>query len=178
VSRPLTDIELRLTSRVTAVAVAQLRDAWRDLVELDIAVRHVCSDPHAARIAAASDIVARIALDVSLPAARGAICLCLPAAALAPFAAGATTRGTIGRPLAAPGTIAAQGQGTPLELVVHLAETRVAAADMLNLRVGDIITTAHEVGRPLSVCIDGVPKFRARAGALEGRKAVQIEAPR
>ena len=48
-------------------------------------------------------------------------------------------------------------------------------AARLGLRVGDIITTEKDVRSPLVVHIEGVSKFKARAGAFKGRKAICID---
>ena len=62
-------------------------------------------------------------------------------------------------------------------MIVHLAETRVSTGDLLNLRVGDVITTHQSVNSPLAVRVGGVTKFHGRPGALQGHKAVRIEEP-
>ncbi|NLE37862.1 MAG: FliM/FliN family flagellar motor switch protein [Pirellulaceae bacterium] len=65
--------------------------------------------------------------------------------------------------------------GALVEFRVELARTRVTAAEVLNLGVGDIITTDQRVDRPLAVEVDGHVAFHVRPGTHEGRKAVRIE---
>jgi flagellar motor switch protein FliM len=62
----------------------------------------------------------------------------------------------------------------PVELVVELAATRITTADMLELRVGDVIASEKDVNEPLLVYIEGKPKFLASPGQYKGRKAIQI----
>ena len=64
----------------------------------------------------------------------------------------------------------------PVEVVVELAATGIAAGDMLGLRVGDIIASEKDVKEPLLVYVQGKPKFHATAGQFKGRKAIQVEA--
>ena len=52
---------------------------------------------------------------------------------------------------------------------------RIRTADLLDLSVGDIITTEKEVNDPLELAVQEVPKYHARAGAFKGKKAVRIE---
>ena len=61
-----------------------------------------------------------------------------------------------------------------VEVVVDLAETHIATSDLLELQVGDIITTEKDVRQPMVVSIEGRPKFHADPGVLKGRKAVQV----
>jgi flagellar motor switch protein FliM len=62
-----------------------------------------------------------------------------------------------------------------IELVVELANTRIAVKESSELGVGDIITTDQDVLSPLVVRVDGAARFHARAGAYKGRKAICIE---
>lgn len=64
----------------------------------------------------------------------------------------------------------------PIEVVVELAATRITTADMLELRVGDIIASEKDVHDPLVVYVEGKPKFYASPGKYKGRKAIQIQA--
>ena len=66
-------------------------------------------------------------------------------------------------------------KGALVEVVVELAESRINTGDLLGLRVGDIITTEKDVREPLDVFVQGMTKYRAKAGAFKGRKAIQIE---
>jgi len=60
-------------------------------------------------------------------------------------------------------------------VVVHLADTTISTRDLIGLRVGDIITTEKDVKMPLIVNVEGVTKFRGKAGAMKGHKAIRIE---
>ena len=60
---------------------------------------------------------------------------------------------------------------------MQLAETKITSVDLLELRVGDIITTDQDVGSLLPASVEGVPKFRVRPGAVKGQKAFQVQEP-
>ncbi len=63
-----------------------------------------------------------------------------------------------------------------VEVMVELADTKITTAELIGLRVGDIITTNHDVGEPLCVHVAGSPKFLARPGTFKGHKAIRVEA--
>ena len=46
-----------------------------------------------------------------------------------------------------------------VEMVATLASTRISTADLLSLRVGDIVTTEQDIHSPLDVAVEGVAKF-------------------
>ena len=62
----------------------------------------------------------------------------------------------------------------PVEVVVELATTTITTADLLDLRVGDIIASEKDVNDPLLVSVEGKPKFHAAPGQYKGRKAIRI----
>jgi flagellar motor switch protein FliM len=67
--------------------------------------------------------------------------------------------------------------GAVVEVVVELAVSNFSTADLIALRVGDLITTEQDVRQPLTVSVDGHPKFHASPGAFKGHKAIQVIAP-
>jgi flagellar motor switch protein FliM len=76
------------------------------------------------------------------------------------------TRGMIGRQL----------DGSQVELIVTLADSRITTSELIGLRVGDIITTDKDIHLPLDVAVEGANKFQATCGAFKGRKAIQVQA--
>ena len=62
-----------------------------------------------------------------------------------------------------------------MDVVVTLARSKILTGDLLDLSVGDIITTEKEVNTPLELAVQNVPKYNATPGAFKGKKAVQIE---
>jgi flagellar motor switch protein FliM len=63
-----------------------------------------------------------------------------------------------------------------VQLTVHLAKTKIGATELAGLGIGDILATDTSVASPLTLSLDGVPRFLGRPGAFQGRKAIQIEA--
>ncbi|MEZ6077017.1 MAG: FliM/FliN family flagellar motor C-terminal domain-containing protein [Pirellulaceae bacterium] len=55
-----------------------------------------------------------------------------------------------------------------------MAQSTIRAVDLLNLAVGDIVTTEKDVKEPLEVEVSGVGKFQGKAGAFKGKKAIEI----
>src|SRR5262245_13851085 len=64
-----------------------------------------------------------------------------------------------------------------VEVMVELASTKLSTAELIGLRVGDIITTDHDLNDPLHVHVAGTAKFLARPGMYKGHKAFRVEGP-
>lgn len=179
--RPLTDIEWRMLTRMTDRVAAALRSAWSDVCDLTTKVTRVGSHPHAVPFVAPEAMVVLVSFDVSLGDAAGMLNLCLPSRMLTSLE-GRLSAACHKRP---PGTergmtvadqIGARQSG--VELIVELASTRLTAEEVTNLAVGDVIVTNCDHGQPLSVRVDGDPRFTGFAGLVKGRKAVRIDSAR
>lgn len=180
--RPLTDIELRLVGRITALFLDELKRAWENVLPLNLAVVRVESNPQLVQIVPPNEVVVLISFELTVGELRGMMNLCIPFNSLERISGklSANTWVSYGRKQATPETMQriSQGlKGSLVELVVTLAETRITTRDLIGLAVGDIITTEKDVHSPLLVQIEGIDKFQARAGAYKGNAAVCIEAP-
>ena len=177
--RPLTEIELRLVSRITKLFLNELKHAWESIVELDLAVERVESNPQLVQIVPPNEVVILISFELAIGDVRDMINLCIPFNAIERISAKLQSNSwfSYGKSETTPETIAMlsrQLDGTSLELVATLAETRICTKDLIGLRVGDVIATEHDVHRALEVRVAGVPKFTACAGAFKGHKAIQV----
>ncbi len=178
--RPLTEIELRLVSRISALFLQELRRAWHDVLELELSIERVESNPHLVQVVPPGEVVMVSRFRVCLNDARGTISLSIPCHGLQRVNAkrSGNDGADDGQRRSSNETVNQVSDNlrqSVVELVAQLAETRITTGDLFNLRVGDIITTQKDVHSPIAVCLEGVPKFRARPGAFKGHKAIQLE---
>ncbi len=179
--RPLTDIELRIVSRITGLFLEELHRAWENVLDLHLEVVRVESNPQLAQIVSSNEVVVVISFEVTLAGdARGMVNLCIPYNSIERIGnkLSADSWFSWARKSASPESIQQITQnlrGSPVSLSVRLAATRVSTGELIGLRVGDIITTEKDIHRPLLVTVEGVPKFRARPGLLKGHKAIRID---
>jgi flagellar motor switch protein FliM len=177
--RPLSEIELRLVSRVTKLFLREMSHAWEGVLSLELEVDRVESNPQLVQIIPANEVVVLISFELAIGDTRGMLNLCVPFnsierishkltanswASYSKRPATTQTRQVVGDSIAQ----------APVELVVEMAATTIATSDMLTLRVGDLIASEKDVHDPLVVYVEGRPKFYASAGQLKGRKAIQV----
>ncbi len=177
--RPLTEIELRLISRITDLFCKELKHAWENVLELDLAIDRVESNPQLVQIVPPNEVVVLISFELTLGDARGMMNLCIPFNAIERISTqlGANSWVSYGKKTATLENIqriSSKLNGALVEVVVDLAETSISTSDLIGLRVGDIIATEKDVERPLVVSVEGRPKFHAQPGAFKGRKAIQV----
>lgn len=177
--RPLTEIELRLVSRITSLFLDELHHAWENVLNLDLEVIRVESNPQLAQIVPPNEVVVLISFELAISDVRGMMNLCIPYNAIERISGklSANSWVTYGRRSATPETIESISQtlrGSLVSMHARLATTRITAGELLALRVGDIITTTKDVHSPLLITVEGVPKFRAGPGAFKNHKAIRI----
>lgn len=180
--RPLTEIELRLVRRITDLFLEELHRAWENVIDLDLSVVRVESNPQLVQIVPPNEVVVLISFELTVGDVRGMMNLCVPFNSIERISGKLSSNSwvTYGRRQATAESmqqIRGNLQGSLLELVVRLADTQISTKELVDLRVGDIITTEKDVRSPLLVELEGVPKFTAHPGAYKGRKAIRIEEP-
>ena len=178
--RPLTEIELRLVSRITGLFLEELRHAWENILDLRLSVVQVESNPQLVQIVPPNEVVVVISFELSIGDLRGMMNLCIPYNSIERIGGKLSANSWVsyGRRQASPESIRQISQAVCTSLVqlsVRLAQTRIGTGELIGLRVGDVITTQKDVQRPVIVSVEGVPKFRARLGAFKGHKAVLIQ---
>lgn len=180
--RPLTEIELRLVSRITDLFCKEIKQAWESVLDLNLSVDHVESNPQLVQIVPPNEVVVLISFELTIGDARGMMNLCIPFNSIERISAQLSSNSwvTYGKKSATPENIrriSSQLAGAVVEVVVDLAETNISTSDLIGLRVGDIIATEKDVERPLVVSVEGRPKFHAKPGSFKGRKAIQVIGP-
>ena len=179
--REMTDIEVRLIRRVVEAFLAATVEAWSPIAKPDLQVDSIESHPRHLVAVGPNDRVVKACFDVSICHVRGEMTLCIPidtvqahAGALSDPNAWANTNQHATTP-ETQSTIGEALSQSSIEVVVNLARSTIRTSDLLGLSVGDIIATEKESTAPLELAIQDVPKFTAKAGAYQGKKAVQIE---
>ena len=179
-SRPLTEIELRLVSRITDLALIGLENAWKNLCQLGLSVTQVESNPQLVQIVPPNEATVLISFEITMGEVRGIMNLCIPFNTIEPLAgklssdtwAAYTKRVTDPRQKL---NLETGVTRSCVEMVVQLAETTLSASSLHNLSVGDVVMTDKEKSQGLRVVIEGRPMFLAQPGLYKGHKAVQIE---
>ncbi len=177
--RPLTEIELRLVSRISKLFLDELQRAWENVVELELSVERVESNPQLIQVVPPNEVVILISFELTVGDVRGMLNLCIPFNSIERFSAKLAENtwvnyGRNSKLSEFEDQIGHRLSGSLVELTVILADTQITTADLIGLRVGDIITTDKDVHEPLEVAVAGVSKFNATPGVLKGKKAIEV----
>ncbi|HVW02554.1 MAG TPA: flagellar motor switch protein FliM, partial [Planctomycetaceae bacterium] len=177
--RPLTEIELRLVSRITNLTIDGLRKAWSNICDLQLRVTQVESNPQLVQIVPPNEVIVLISFELTMGEMRGIMNLCIPFNTIEPLSSKLSSNTWSTYTQKQPNPVQMLNLETGLssagvEMIVYLAGTKLTLTELANLEVGDVIMTEKEVSDGLEVVIEGSPKFHAHPGVLKGHKAVRI----
>ncbi|WDQ18651.1 flagellar motor switch protein FliM [Rhodopirellula sp. P2] len=181
IRRPLTEIETRLMCRVVDLFLEQIVPAWQNVIHLEPSIHTTESNPQLAQIVPPNEVAILVGFEVLLGKNRGMMNLCIPFNSIEKYNAKLSRNGWVGYGKTNPTPqsrrkIADSIDAAPVDVVVTLARSKIRTSDLLDLSVGDIITTEQAANSPLELSVQDVPKFSAIAGAYKGKKAAQIQA--
>ncbi|MEM6688510.1 MAG: flagellar motor switch protein FliM [Planctomycetota bacterium] len=180
VRRPMTEIETRLISRVIEYFLKILAESWENVVELELEIDRVQSNPQMVQIVPPNEVVILLGFELVLGKNRGMINLCIPFNGIEQYNNVLSTNSwaSYGKQQSSDETktkVVGSMSEALVDVRVTLAKSRIRTSDLLDLTIGDVITTETEVREPLELSIQDVPKFNARPGAYRGKKAIRIE---
>jgi flagellar motor switch protein FliM len=181
-NRPLTEIELRLISRIIEMAIRGLEKSWSSVCELKLRVTQVESNPQLVQIVPPNEVIVLISFEITMGEMRGIMNLCIPFNTIEPLMGNLssdtwsayTKRGADPRQKLNLQTGVGKAK---VEMVVGLADTRLTTSEIMSLSVGDVIMTEKGFDQPLEVYVEGRPLFRGSAGLFKGHKAVRVATP-
>ncbi len=178
-TRPLTDIEIKLVSRITDSVIVGLEHAWSNLCQLGLKVRQVESNPQLIQIVPPNEVIVLISFEISMGELRGMMNLCIPFNTIEPLAGklSSDTWSAYTKKVAAPRQVVNLETGlsqAPVEMIVELARTMISAGEVMGLEVGDVIMTETGSNHALKIWIEHELMFDGFPGAFKAHKAIKI----
>ncbi len=175
--REFTAIENNIIRRVVLNALAELEKAWRGLIELKMEYQRSEVNPQFVYIVSPTDVVVVVNFEVEVEYSSGMITLCIPYATLEPLRE-KLQAGFQSEQLEVDKGLVERFRKNILQaevdLVVELGTTQIAAGDVVNFQIGDIIPLDQYAADPVRIFVEGVNKFDGYAGIYRGSQAVQI----
>lgn len=173
-NRPLTEIEQRLLMRVAGMAAQSLCRCWPAAEQPHRRVRWECGQAIGAFVQPPAQTVVLAKFTLTMGRHAGAMRLCVPSK-LAPTASAlADVRSQVeGKYRSAPAT-GRRTEAGPLELSVVVQDISLSGEELSRLQSGDVLVTDTPTDGEVLVRIGGIPKFYARLGSSNGKRAIQI----
>jgi len=175
--KDFTQIEIKIARRVVLSAIDDYEKAWEPVYPLKVGYSRTEINPQFVAVVPPSDVVIATTFDVELEKVSGTIKVVIPYATLEPI----KTKLSVGfqsEQLEVDfiwiNRIKEQIMGTSANVLVKLGEADIALRDLMELSPGDIIQLDSDATMPLSIHVEGIPKFKGIPGLLKGNRALKI----
>jgi flagellar motor switch protein FliM len=176
----LTDIELALLRNLVRTLLDAMREAWLNLHEVDPTIEDIASSPTLVQVAAPSDIVVIVLLEVQIGQQLGTISLCIPHLVLEPLMHRLSAQVWVAssrRHHTTPETrarIEANLKRASVNISAELGRTNLTVDELAQLRAGDVLLLDPGSVRTARLKVVDQYKFKGVPGLVGGRLAVQV----
>jgi flagellar motor switch protein FliM len=178
--RDFTSIEHRVINKVVQTTLKDLDQSWKPVIAINFQFVRSEVNPQFATIVPPTDVVIVIHFELELDRPIGKMILCLPYSTIEPIRSklyASYQSDQLEIDIEWIQRLKRRIQEVQVGLLVELGRTTVKGRDLLSLDVGDILMLDQDVGEPLTVKVEGVPKFKAFPGTYRGYKAFHVHEP-
>jgi len=175
--RNLTEIELNIIEGVVKLAMRDLKEAWRPIMDIEFYLDGMGSKPQMFQIVAPGETVVAVGLDIKVGEQSGMMNICIPSRMLKTNRHRFAQQWNIRRQKVMGSDaerILTLLQPACVPMSGELRDSSLTVEDLLKISVGDVIQLAKRVGDPILLCIAGVAKFQGRMTTKRGKKSLEI----
>jgi len=179
-NRTLTEIEMQIAEGIIKLALRDLKDAWRPVMEVNPQLERAETRPQMLQVVAPGEAVVGVVFEVKAGDNLGRLNLCIPSAMLK------MNREVFERQRRRPRPETAGSESEKISdilrsarvsLVSEIHDKALVVEDLLHIGVGDVILLNHAVDDPVQLSVGGVAKFCGRIVARRGKRAFEISHP-
>jgi flagellar motor switch protein FliM len=176
-NRALTEIEQNVIDAVVRLLLDHLTETWKAVFDLEFRIQGRETRPQMLQVAGPNEVVILLVFDLKIGDIRGMLNLCIPASAVEATGSGFLQgwHRTNRDPSATERQWLSTNLGrVPLSVTTSI-ETRLRARELVNLRLGDVLSLGVPVQSPIDVCVGNRTKFKGRLTASNGHAALRVE---
>ncbi|MFA6855700.1 MAG: flagellar motor switch protein FliM [Treponema sp.] len=179
-NRDLTDIEQSVMEGIIVRILANMREAWTQVIDLRPRLGQIETNPQFAQIVPPSEMVVLVTLETKVGDEEGMMNFCIPYLTIEPiisklssqFWFSSVRRSSTTQYL---GTLKEKLSSVDMDVVAEVGSIDLPIREVLSLRVGDVIRLSNiRVGDPLTLSIGNKKKFYCQPGVVGKKMAVQI----
>ncbi|MBE6349791.1 MAG: flagellar motor switch protein FliM [Spirochaetaceae bacterium] len=180
VSRDLTDIEQSVMEGIIVRILANMREAWTQVIDLRPRLGQIETNPQFAQIVPPSEMVVLVTLETKVGDEEGMMNFCIPYITIEPiisklssqFWFSSVRRSSTTQYL---GVLKEKLSTVDMDVVAEIGSINLPIRDVLNLRCGDIVRLSNvRVDDPLTLSVGNKKKFYCQPGVIGKKMAVQV----
>ncbi len=175
----LTDIEKALTESIVNRALKEFHTAWEGIAQFTPRREVMETQSQFVQIVPPNDVVVSILFEIKVGELRGAMSICIPYLLLKPITSklsaqrwfSSSVKKNTGKYAA---LLAKRLEKTHVTCAVRLGSTQMSVDDLLELKVGDVVTLDRTQFEEVDILIGNNVKFRGKPGIRGKKLAVHI----
>ncbi|MCH5290398.1 MAG: flagellar motor switch protein FliM [Treponema sp.] len=180
VNRDLTDIEQSVMEGIIVRILANMREAWTQVIDLRPRLQQIETNPQFAQIVPPSEMVILVTLEIKIGEEAGMVNICIPYITIEPIVSklsssfwfSSVRRGSTTQYM---GVLKEKLSEVEMELIAEIGSMNVPIRDVLGLRMGDIIRfNTTKINDPLTLSVGSKKKFYCQPGVVGKKMAVQV----
>lgn len=175
--RLFTKIETKIVEKIVKIILNDFQKAWSDVYEINAAFVRSEMDPQFVGIGTPDDLVIVNKFEVQLENGNGLITICIPYSSIKPIKEKLKSKFRSEKMKIDQSWrkyIQERIQETTVELNCTMGMAKINAADLLSMKVDDVIMLDQKMGNSVIVSVENIPKFKGYPGACNKKKAVKI----
>ncbi len=179
-NRDLTDIEQSVMEGIIVRILANMREAWTQVIDLRPRLGQIETNPQFAQIVPPSEMVVLVTLEMKVGEEEGMMNFCIPYLTIEPiisklssqFWFSSVRRSSTTQYL---GTLKEKLSSVEMDVVAEVGSIDLPIREVLSLRAGDVVRLSNiRVGDPLTLSVGNRKKFYCQPGVVGKKMAVQI----
>lgn len=180
VQRDLTDIEQSVMEGIIVRILANMREAWTQVIDLRPRLGQIETNPQFAQIVPPSEMVVLVTLETKVGEEEGMMNFCIPYITIEPIISKLSSQfwfSSVRRSSTTQymGVLKEKLSSVEMDVVAEVGTINLPVRDVLALRTGDVIRLSNvRVGDPFTLSVGSKKKFLCQAGVIGKKVAVQV----
>lgn len=180
VNRDLTDIEQSVMEGIIVRILANMREAWTQVIDLRPRLGQIETNPQFASIVPPNEMVVLVTMETKIGEEEGMMNICIPYITIEPvvsklssqFWFSSVRKSSTTQYL---GTLKEKLNDVDMDVIAEIGTIDLPIKDVLGLRVGDVVRLSNiRVGEPLTLSVGTKKKFYCQPGVVGKKMAVQV----
>ena len=180
VQRDLTDIEQSVMEGIIVRILANMREAWTQVIDLRPRLGTIETNPQFAQIVPPTEMVVLVTLETKVGDEEGMLNFCIPYLTIEPIISKLSSQFWFSSVRRSSTTqyldiLKEKLSDVDMDVVAEIGTIDLSIRDVLALRVGDVVRLSTvRVGDPLTLSVGNKKKFYCQPGVVGKKMAVQV----
>lgn len=177
-TREFTEIEKNIIKRINMKLLENLKTAWEDIMDVEIKMDNLETNPVLNQVIAPNEPVELITLSVDIENNQSFMNMCIPYISIEKYIDKLViqyrTKVSYKEDSEFKKSMEKNINSVDVNAYVELGKSYITVEDFLNLSTGDCVTLNRKTGDPLKMYIDNNPYFKVYAGTIGNKVGVQV----